>query len=247
MFNLKIIPLILLVAASAIASLLIYQRANATILDRATLLQQQSQQIARLQTEQQHLSNLVAAATDAPAPGHSAELAKLRAEAEALRKQTNELSQQSKLHPAPQSARPAPAPENHTPEYWEQLHQTAGNKGGEAMELARAMTDYAMDHQKQFPSSLDQLAPYLAKNHATLSGTNHFEIVYQGSLDELDGIPENSIAGLRETQTWLSPDGKPTRVYGLIPGSGQTVSSDDNFQSWEADHVISSSPAQSSR
>ncbi len=73
----------------------------------------------------------------------------------------------------------------------------------------------------------------------TLSGTNQFEIIFQGSLDQLDGIPWGSIAVVRETQPWLTPDGRPTRVYGMIGGSGQTVTSDDNFQSWEAEHVIS--------
>lgn len=241
MSNSKTILLILLVAASAIASLLIHQRARAAMLDRAALLQQQSRQLAALQAEQQNLSNIVARATSTPVANHSTELAKLRAEAETLRKQTNSLARRPKFHVAP---RPASKPVTYTPKYWDQMRQAQGTKGIEAKDIATAMTQYAENHENQFPSSLDQITPYLAKNHVTLSGTNQFEIVYQGSLDQLDGIPWGSIALVRDTQTWLTPDGRPARVYGMANDSGQTVASDDNFQSWESEHVIP--PASSS-
>jgi hypothetical protein len=72
---------------------------------------------------------------------------------------------------------------------------------------------------------------------------DNFEIVFLGSTDQLNGIPWGSIALVREKQTWLSPDGTPTRVYGMVNGLGQTVSSDDNFQSWESEHVIPGPPS----
>lgn len=239
MFNFKIILLILLTAVSAIASLIIHNHSKADLRARAEILRQQSQQLTDLQAEQHRFSNQLVNAAVASHPEHSAEIAKLRAEAEALRKQTNELAKQSQFHPALKSEHPVSKPDNHSPEYWQQFQQAAGTKSIDALYIATAMTDYARDHQNQFPSSLDQVTPYLAKENRTLSGTNQFEIVYQGSFDQLNGIPWNSIAVIRETQPWLTPDGRLARVYGMMGGSGQTVTSDDNFQSWEAEHVIS--------
>jgi len=203
------------------------------------LLQEQAEQLATLTAERDRLSNLVAnAANDAASDGHATELVKLRSVAEALKKQTNDLSRQLEKRHASVPSRPAPAPESHTPEYWQQVQQLAGSKPWEARDLASAIVSYASDHQNQCPSNLDQVASYLAKAKLTLSGTNQFEIIYQGSFDRLEGIARGNVAVLRDRQIWAAPDGKLMRVYGMADGTGQTVPSDDNFRSWEAEHVI---------
>ena len=236
MTKFKIIALITLGVASMAAALMIHQRSEAAIQDRAALLQQQGQQLADLKAEQQHLSDLVARAANPRVEDHAAELAKLRSQAESLRKQTNELVAQSKLRLTPRPLHPPSNSETHSPEYWEQMRQAQESKSTEARDIAVAMTIYAWAHQKQFPSSLDQLP----KDSRVLSGTNQFEIVYQGSLDQLDGLPLGSIAIVREIQPRLMPFyGNAARVYGMANGSSQVVTSDDNFQSWEAEHVIS--------
>jgi hypothetical protein len=239
MTKLKIISIAAIAITGAAASLMIQSKSQVKFRERETLLQQQDKQLAALTAENQRLSNLVAHANNAPPENHTAELAKLRSEAEALKKQTNDLGRQLEKSPEPQPARPAPVPETHTPEYWEQLHQMAGGKTTDAMRLALGFWYYASDHQGQCPSNLDQIAPYLAKENLSLSGTNQFEIVYQGSLDNLKGLPIGTIAVIRDQQTWVGPDGKMMRVYGMAGGVGQIVASDDNFQSWEAQHVIS--------
>ena len=71
-----------------------------------------------------------------------------------------------------------------------------------------------------------------------LSGTNRFEIVFQGLQNELSNIPPRRVALIREQQPWLTPDGKWARVYGLADGMSVTVVSDDNFQTWDAQHII---------
>ena len=248
MFNFRIIFLSLLVVAGVIASLMIHNHGNAVFQAQAEISRQQSQQLIDLQAEQHRLSNsLVHIATPAP-PGHSAEVARLRAEAEALRKQTNELSGNRNGHRA--ASAPSQSQASYTPEYWAKMREAEGTRGAEASYLALALADYASDHQNQFPADLDQVAPYLAKQNHRYNGTNftmpapdNFEIIFQGSTDQLNGIPNGSIAVIREKQTWLSPDGRPTRVYGMVNGLGQTVSSDDNFQSWEAEHVIPGPPS----
>jgi len=72
----------------------------------------------------------------------------------------------------------------------------------------------------------------------SLSGTNHFEIVYQGSLNELRDVPLREVVLIRERQPWLTPGGKWSRVYGMGDGFPRIVESDDNFQSWDAQHII---------
>jgi hypothetical protein len=76
-----------------------------------------------------------------------------------------------------------------------------------------------------------------------LSGTNEFDIVYHGSLDELKGIPRGSVAVIRERRIWIAPSGKRARVYGMANGASEIIESDDDFKAWEAEHIILSSPA----
>ena len=91
-----------------------------------------------------------------------------------------------------------------------------------------------------FPQTSIKLIPTLARENRSLSENQvDFEIVYQGSLDDVQGIPWGSVAVIREQQPWPGPDGRMVRIYGMMGGAGQTVESDDNFQSWEAQHVIS--------
>ena len=141
------------------------------------------------------------------------------------------------------ASRPSGAPEAHPPEYWQELGQAAGNKTWDARDIATAGYMYAMDHGNQLPTNLNQVARYLSRNGRTAPITNRFEFVFAGSLDQLKGIPNTSIAIVRDTETWTTSDGKQARVYGMVGGVGQIVTSDDNFQSWEAEHVISPSGA----
>jgi hypothetical protein len=112
----------------------------------------------------------------------------------------------------------------------------------DAKVLGMAFELYESDHQNQSPVNLDQLAPYLAEEakqgYKTFSGTNQFEIVYQGSLSNLQGLPWGSVAVVRDQQPWLGPNGKMMRVYGFADGHSQIVGSDDNFQAYESQHVI---------
>jgi len=82
------------------------------------------------------------------------------------------------------------------------------------------------------PTPLETNSPPWA--NAPLTGTNDFEIVYQGSQNDLSNIPPRRVALIRERQPWLTPDGKWARVYGYADGAASIVESDGNFQSWDA-------------
>ena len=238
MTKFKIISLGSLAVAGVAASLMIQHKFHVKFRERDVLVQQQDQRLAALNAEHQRLTDRAARTNVAPLDDHTAELARLRSEAEARKKQTNDLGRRMEASRGSRPSQPAPAPESHTPEYWEQLRQMAIVKATDARNLGTAFVFYASDHQNQCPSNFDQVAPYLAKKGMSLSGSNQFEILYEGSFDQLQGVPIGEVAVIRDQQTWVGSNGRTMRVYGMADGSGQMVGSDDNFQTWEAKHVI---------
>src|SRR5438132_670890 len=83
----------------------------------------------------------------------------------------------------------------------------------DAGSLALAIVKYAADHQGEISADLERLAPYLRKNHLTLTGTNEFEIVHTGTFDRVTNFPSQAVAILRERQPWLAPSGRWARAY----------------------------------
>ena len=63
-------------------------------------------------------------------------------------------------------------------------------------------------------------------------------MIYQGSLKELTNVPQQAVALIRQRQAWPTPLGKWARIYVMAGGDLNVVESDDNFQSWEAAHII---------
>jgi hypothetical protein len=237
MTKLAIISLASLAAAAVTASLIIHHHFQVKFHEHDAALREQNQQFLALAEEHQRLSNSVASANIAPEADEASELAKLRSQAEALKKQTNELAFQLSKREVVPPARPAVSPEPDTPEREKKLWQISS----EARDLGAAFFEYASDHQNQLPETLDQVASYLAKQGRSPSGSNQFIILFHGSLDQLKGIPLCTVAVLRDQRTWMRSDGKMVRIYGMACGAGQTVASDDNFRAWEALHVISPS------
>jgi hypothetical protein len=231
-------------------SLTIERQAQVTLSGKDQALRRQAERLAELAAEHQHLSNLVAQASNSPADGRLSELRGLRGQAETLRERVKVLAKQrdNNLHSqAPYTAvhedgLTAEDVLDHSPkwleEYWAQLNQRTGAKWNDATSLIWCLGEYARDHQGQLPSSLEQIASYLSKAPFPLTGTNEFEIVCQGSFYDLTNTPQGAVALIRERQAWLAPNGKWARVYGLAGGGPKTVVTGDNFQSWEAGHIL---------
>jgi uncharacterized protein YdcH (DUF465 family) len=238
MRNLKLWLIGAIMIVGVAVSLVIQRQSQLKFREKEDLLRQQDSHLAELAAEHQRLSNLVAQTNGSPVDGQMADLVRLRSEAEGLRKQINALAKQPEQNRRPRASPTASRSESHPPEYYQQLHELAGGKDRDAMTLGMALQMYASEQQSQIPSSWDQVAPYLRKDNMSLTGTNEFEIVYQGSLDRLKNIPLGSVALIRDRQAWLAPSGKMAKVYGMANGAGLIVESDDNFQSWEAEHII---------
>jgi len=242
MTKFKITLIIASVAISLAVTFILHRNAQAKLRENDAALHRQDEQLTELVAEQERLSNQVAEAKSSA--NKLSELARLRGEAEALQKQTNELGDQLKSRRQARASQPASKPEPHPPEYYEQIFRMAAAKPTDAKSLSSAFAMYASDHQGRLPSSFEQVATYLRKEKMPLSGTNQFDIMYRGSLDDLKGIPRGAVAVIRDRQTWIAPSGKQARVYGLADGSSQIVESDDDFKAWEAEHIISSAPAE---
>src|SRR5262249_47698923 len=140
---------------------------------------------------------------------HRAELASLRAQAELLRRQTNEmgrkLEQTSRQHESPDD------PEKRSPEYQHQLQLAAGARDYDTYKLATAILLYAFQHQEQTPTNFDCLGPDLdrvtkAAGQRPISGTDQFDFVFHGSRTNLHGIPASEVAVLRHREIWTTPD-----------------------------------------
>lgn len=234
MTNVQLSVLAVITLAGATTSMIIQHRSQARLRDLADAAHLQEIQLADLAGEHGRMLERLAQAETSAAKSAKDKLQRLRAEAERLRKQTEE---SEKRRRAERWALPPLRGEQHSKQYWEQLHRMAGGKAKEAMILSAACVDYARDNQHRFPSAIEDLQPYLLREPA-LSGTNEFELTYQGSIDELDKIPQVEVAVVRDRQAWAAPNGKLARVYGMFGGVGRIVESDDDFQSWEAQHVV---------
>jgi hypothetical protein len=242
MTKLKITFIIATVAISLTVTLILHRNIQMKVRENDATLRRQDDQLTELIAEKQRLSNQVAEAKNSTT-SQLTELAKLRNQAQTLQKQTNELATQLKSKRQARPSQPAAKPEPQPPEYYDQLFRTAGAKPIDARNLSAGFAMYASDHQGRFPTSFEEVATYLRKQKMPLSGTNQFDIVYHGSLDELKDIPRGAVAVIRGQQSWIAPSGKQARVYGLANGSSEIVESDDDFKAWEAERIISSAPA----
>jgi type II secretory pathway pseudopilin PulG len=246
--------------AGVIASLLIERRTQARLRENDAVMGQQDNQLAELRVENQRLSNLVVQTrtNSAMAGDRTVELAQLRAKVEVLRQQTNQLGKQLGENPRSGGAQFLSRGDSNLMDHnYETAIPFEGGprepgKLNDAKALTAALRRYADEHQGEFPLSLDQVGPYLPKPleadsppwvNAPLTGTNDFEIVYQGSQNDLTNIPPRRVALIRERKPWLTPDGKWARVYGSADGAASIIVSDDNFQSWDTQHIIPSRAA----
>ena len=97
---------------------------------------------------------------------------------------------------------------------------------------------YAEKHQNLFPTNLDRTLPYLGAANRLPSGTNHFDVLYQGSLADLPNPMTNGIIVIR-SDPWQGKDGRWTRIYGFADGHCEAhYETEDNFDAWEKQHSV---------
>jgi len=196
-----------------------------------------TQQLAQLKTDNESLSNRLAATGDSKSLTDEQfnELLKLRGEMGILKNQlatAAKIQAQTTVH-VDQANQPA--------DLLEQQKQTARAKAGDAHIYLSAFMDYANSHNGQFPTNWDQIRDKY-NNAPGLTGTNDFEIVYQGPLN-WNTLRTNlgSTMLIREYLAWPTYDGKWGKVYGFADGHSEPIIlSDGNFTAWEQQHIVSS-------
>jgi hypothetical protein len=192
-----------------------------------------TQQIARLQTDNENFSNQLANVVDSKklSDDQFNELLKLRGEVGVLRRQVGEIGklreENQQLHA--QATNKTQGFQLSEKDYFRL--QGMKNVDG-AKEIGLGMLLYANDHNGLFPTNLiDQLVgAELTTNN--IEDINKFELLNADVPNAHDKYPKMTV--LREQVPRKYPKGAWERIYGLADGSVQTAYSDDgNFDAWE--------------
>ncbi|MEI9866517.1 MAG: sigma factor-like helix-turn-helix DNA-binding protein [Limisphaerales bacterium] len=203
-----------------------------------------AQRLGQMQTDNESLSNRLAAAGDAKSLSEKQfnELLRLRGEVGLLRRATNELG---KLRAENQEMRKEfadaiqslPSPEQAL--FNKKRVQTINA----AKYLGLAMRISAGDNNDQYPTNFNQITNELAgvtNQTQGLDPRDALEFVNAGIANE--HYPQMLI--LREITPRQAPDGKWERVYGFADGSVQTITSNDgSFDTWEKEQQQYNPPA----
>lgn len=246
--------------AGMLASYRVQHHAELRITENQSLIRRQNNQLSKAETELQRLSNFLTAQQNEQIPGDlEAELVRLRVEAEALRNQTNELEKRRAENSQLRNSNSASSPgllrkdydalfstaieskfkdPTNPSKHLEELNRRERRKWWDVRNISMGLYHYAREHNGEYPTDIETAKPYIWNNAEKSPAIEPFELVYQGSVDELSNIPSHDIALIRERQPWVSTSGKWARFYGMVGGSTRIVESDDNFQSWEAEHII---------
>jgi hypothetical protein len=243
--------LIIVVALLGMGVLLLMQnQAQLKLRQENEGLKQQLQQVEELAAENERLSNQVAQAKSSGSKDQTDELLKLRGEVGSLRKQAaqvarlqeenNRLQAAAKATPAAtqaQSADEDPAAA--------QARSVAIAKMNDSKRVLLSFLMFAQENQGQLPGSLEQVSQYLkgdpSQSNSGLTGTNDFEILYQGPLNGITN-PASTVI-IRDRQPWQAPNGTWVRSYGFADGHSEVPKSvDGNYDDWEKRHIIMTAP-----
>ena len=236
MTKLKIGIVSAIVLTAVVTPLVLQHQSRVKMRQADASLRQQSDQEAKLRTENDRLSNQVAEADQAIA--QSKDLERLRAESGTLQRQTNDLPKLQKDNRRLQAAVGRPDVE---PTDQQQQEVMAKMTYGKSQFMASIM--YARKNQGQLPSSSEQLAssmPVSVKGESG-EGSEPFETVYQGTLKGLAGLanPQDSIV-VRQKEP-MPYGNRWAKVYGYADGHFEVhVQSDKDFQSWETPRLMAS-------
>jgi myosin heavy subunit len=209
------------------------------------------QQMTQLQTDNESLSNRLAAAGNSHslADDQLNELLRLRGEVGMLRRQLTELG---KLQKENQQLKTQITSQNQSV----QLPTEAEYRQRERYvvdsmkQLGLTMRLYSDKHNNQYATNFDQLTNKLAGSF-TIDGKANMDIIEsQSDMFEfvnagLVSFDYPQMVMFRERIPRRTPDGKWERAYGLADGSVQTATSDNgNFDAWEKQNTFSPPPNQ---
>jgi len=241
-----------IVVAGAATSVVVFQQARAKLREQDESLRQQSVQLGQLADDNERLSIRASRATNST--DQLADLLRLRAEAESLRRQTSDLARLR------EEARRRQPQADAQPKTSLQIKEERIAKMNFCKDWLIAFILYYYEHHDQFPTNFAQAAAFFEPRDAqseTNVSVEQFEVVCWGSrigvgadASAVVGIPLEAIA-LREKTPWQDSDGKWCKIYGFADGMVQTIAMPsrwknldgietryDTFEAYEKDHII---------
>ena len=168
-----------------------------------------------------------------------AELLQLRAQVTALRSRTNEIAklqaENTRIRAALESARKnAKSGEQEEPPTEER--QQAISRLNDSRLYVLGLLMHAEDNQQLMATNFEQAAPYFSKLERPPTGTNQFDIIFQGPRDGVTN--PSSVILVRERQPRQAQDGGWTRAYGFLDGHSEIHKEPTaNFDAWEQRHL----------
>jgi hypothetical protein len=116
----------------------------------------------------------------------------------------------------------------------EQQRQLAIARINTSRGLAIELIMYASDHQGQFPTNFDQVGAYT--NQFPENTTNGFDIVYQGSQDQMTNSANVIVV---QSDAWPTVEGKWAKAYGFADGHAEVhVEANGDFSDFEQRHSV---------
>jgi RNA polymerase sigma factor (sigma-70 family) len=228
------------ILASATTSLVIEQQARARLRETDESLRQQSAQLARVQADNQRVSNLAAKAAGV---NDREELLRLRADAAALRNQAASLAAAREENRQLQAALTAARQRQYKLDVHQvELPEERKGKQGYAKQLILGARIFANENG-HFPTNLSQVAASLA-NRETNYTADQFELVFQGSLASLDQYAHpGGMLMLREKEAWKTPAGDWAKIYAMADGGSIVFGgTQEQLAAWEKQHILPPAP-----
>ena len=230
-----------LVVAGAATALVVQHQTQTKLGEENQSLRQQ---MTQLQTDNESLSNRLAAVGDSKLLSDDKlnELLKLRGEVGLLRRQVGEIG---KLRAENQRLQTTQLDANAQRQAGidadkEEQHATMLKIRG-AQQGVLAFIMFAADNNQQWPTNFAQARPYLG-NIVEQVETN-FDVAYQGLITNLAN-PSTAIV-LKEKQAWQSLNGKWMKTYGFADGHSEVhTEANGNFDDWENQHSVLPPPNQ---
>jgi RNA polymerase sigma factor (sigma-70 family) len=226
------------IVASVATSLVLQQQAQARLRAVDETGRQQADQLAQLQADNERLSNQLARESSVRPDDQVNKLVALRAEAAALRKETNDmvalLTENRRLRAPPPKTEAPPT----NPLQAKELLMSKINFGKQAM-LAFIM--HANDNGGMFPTNFDQAAKYMGGGVPPGSSVtpDQFEIVYHGALNDVTNAADVIVIRELQANPPALPTDKWSRVYAFADGHVEVhASPDGNFDAWEQQHMV---------
>jgi RNA polymerase sigma factor (sigma-70 family) len=230
-----------LVLASAVTSLVVKRQAAASLSAQKGSLDRWTGQVAQLTAENLRLSKITAAANHLDQKNQFDELRRLRAEADRLRTEAEDLpTLREKQRVAARRAQDA--------QTVFQIKETIAARRDYVQGWTTAFVAYAHQNGGQLPKTFEQAEPFWPPNipkQANATPSDDFDILYNGSLNTLTNL---DIVILRERKLWpygneFFGTGKFGRQYGMAGGYLNYCSSSDktengSFEAYEKDHIL---------